>query len=107
AEVASANIKGVRFDVRADDHRSRGSLRFDYDNMRLSLLTNDGNGERSSKKVLSFLANSFVINDSNPDANGKYHTGRINYVRPESYSFFKMLWQSLLQGIKECAGISP
>lgn len=107
AEVASANIKGVRFDVRADDYRSRGSLRFDYDNMRLSLLTNDGNGEKSSKKVLSFLANSFVINDSNPDANGKYHTGRINYARPESYSFFKMLWQSLLQGIKECAGISP
>lgn len=107
AEVGSANIKGVRFDVKADDYRSRGSLRFDYDNMRLNLLTNDENGEKSSKRVISFLANSFIINDSNPDANGKYHTGRINYVRPENYSFFKMLWQSLLQGIKECAGISP
>ncbi|MFB2121189.1 hypothetical protein [Parapedobacter sp. 2B3] len=106
AEVASANIKGLSFDVKADDHRARGSLRFDYNNMRLNLLTNDENGEQSSKKVISFLANSFIINDSNPDANGKYHTGRINYVRPESYSFFKTLWQSLLQGIKECAGIS-
>jgi len=107
AEVASANIKGLSFDMKADDHRARGSLRFDYDNMRINLLTNDGAGEKSSKKVLSFLANSFIINDSNPDANGKYHTGRINYVRPETFSFFKTLWQSLLQGIKECAGISP
>ncbi len=107
AEVASANIKGVSFDVKADDHRARGSLRFDYDNMKLNLLTTDEDGNKSSMKVVSFLANSFIINDSNPDANGKYHTGRINYTRPQTYSFFKTLWQSLLQGIKECAGISP
>lgn len=107
AEVARANIRGVRFDVKADDHRSRGSLRFDYDNMRLNLLTTDEDGKKMSMKAVSFLANSFIINDSNPDANGQYHTGRINYARPQTYSFFKTLWQSLLQGIKECAGISP
>lgn len=106
AEVANANIKGLSFDVTADDRRARGSLRFDYNNMGLRLLTPPGE-EKKSMKVASFLANSFIINDSNPDANGVYHTGRINYVRPETYSFFKTLWQSLLQGIKECAGISP
>ncbi|MEC3880690.1 hypothetical protein [Parapedobacter sp. 10938] len=107
AEVASANIKGIRFDVTADDRRARGTLHFDYNNMRLNLLANEQDGEKSSKKVISFLANSFIINDSNPDANGKYHTGRISYVRPPTFSFFKTVWQSLLQGIKECAGISP
>ncbi|SKB70065.1 hypothetical protein SAMN05660226_02761 [Parapedobacter luteus] len=107
AEIGSANIKGLRFDVQADDRRARGSLRFDYDNMRLHLLTEGDDGGRSSKRVVSFLANSFIINDSNPDANGQYHRGRINYTRPPTYSFFKMLWQSLAQGIKECAGISP
>src|SRR5690606_6425031 len=30
AEVASANIRGVRFSIQADDHRSRGSFHFDY-----------------------------------------------------------------------------
>ncbi len=107
AEVANANIKRVSFDVKADDYRSQGSLRFDYDNMRVNLLTVDEAGQKGSMKVASFLANSFIINDSNPDANGKYHVGRINYARPHTYSFFKTLWQSLLQGIKECAGISP
>jgi len=107
AEVASANIKRLRFDVSADDYRARGTMRFDYDQMRLNLLTATEEGKKGSMKVASFLANSFIINDSNPDANGKYHTARINYARPHTYSFFKTVWQSLLQGIKECAGISP
>ena len=107
AEVASANIKGLRFDVKATDRRARGTLHFDYDNMRLNVLANEEDGKPASKRVLSFLANTFIINDSNPDANGQYHTGHINFVRPESYSFFKTLWQSLLQGVKACAGISP
>jgi len=107
AEIASANIKRVSFDVTADDYRSSGSLRFDYDNMRVNLLAAENEGKKGSMKVVSFLANSFIINDSNPDANGKYHTGRINYTRPRTYSFFKTVWQTLLQGIKECAGISP
>ncbi|WP_257666595.1 hypothetical protein [Parapedobacter tibetensis] len=106
AEIASANIEGLHFDVKADDHRARGSLQFDYNKMKLNLIASDNSKQRSSMKVASFLTNSFIINDSNPDANGKYHTGRINYARPHTYSFFKTLTQSLLQGIKECAGIS-
>lgn len=106
AEVASANIRGLSFAVNADDYRSRGSLRFDYNNMRLNLLHYDEEGKPASKRMLSFLANSFVINDSNPDANGIYHTGTINYTRPHTFSFFKMLWKSLEEGIKQSAGIS-
>lgn len=105
-EVASANIKGVSFDVSADDYRSRGSLLFDYNNLKAKILTTDSEGEKSSLKVVSFLANSFIINDSNPDANGVYHRGRIDYTRPHTHSFFKTLWQSLLDGIKPTVGIS-
>src|SRR5690606_18556367 len=107
AEIASANIKRVSFDVVADDYRSTGTLRFDYSNLRLNLLETEQNGKGGSMRVASFLANTFIINDSNPDANGIYHTGRIRYTRPHTYSFFKTVWQSLLQGIKTCAGISP
>ncbi|WP_353184331.1 hypothetical protein [Parapedobacter lycopersici] len=106
AQVTSANIRGVSFVMQADDYRSRGSLRFDYRNMRLNLLTPPGTEGKNSMRVASFLATSFVINDSNPDANEVYHTGTINYRRPETYSFFKTLWKSLLEGIKQCAGIS-
>src|SRR5690606_12890575 len=106
AEVASANIRGLSFAMQANDTRAWGSLRFDYNNMRINLLQRQDDGRNSSMRVASFLATSFVINDSNPDANEVYHTATINYRRPPTYSFFKTVWKSLLEGIKQCAGIS-
>lgn len=106
AEIQSASIKGVRFDIKADDYRSRGTVNVDYDDLKLSIFERLADGTKDKKGFISTLANAFIINDSNPDANGKYHTGTVNYVRPHHYSFFKTMWQSLLQGIKECAGVS-
>ena len=106
AEVGNANIRGVSFAMQADDYRTTGSMRFDYRDVQLNLLPPPGTDAKTAMRIASFLAKSFVINDSNPDANGVYHTGRINYRRPESYSFFKTMWKSMLEGIKQCAGIS-
>ena len=106
AEVASANIRSLRFDMKGEDRRNWGTLHFNYDNMKINLLGQNDEGKASAKKVISFIANSFIINDSNPDANEKYHVGRIQYQRPVNFSFFKTLWKSLLEGIKQTAGVS-
>src|SRR5690606_23090983 len=82
AEVSSAKIKGVSFDMQGNDHRNWGSFRMDYDDLKVNLLKLDDEGETSKKGLVSFLANEFLINTSNPDGNGKYHTGTINYRRP-------------------------
>lgn len=106
-EVASANIRGLSFDVNATDTRARGSLRFDYTNLKANILgETEEDGSRSSRGILSFVANSFIINDSNPDANDVYHPGPINFSRPPEFSFWKYTWHSLLDGIKPSVGIS-
>lgn len=109
AEIGSGNIKKITFDMQGTDYRNWGDFRFDYDNMKIRLLGDkDDEGKRSNRRVLSFMVNQILINDSNPDANEKYHIGKItDYRRDPSHSFFKTLWQSLLEGIKQCAGISP
>lgn len=106
-EIASGNVKSVRFDMQGDDSRNWGDFRFDYDNLKISILNDPSEEKKSSKSVLSFLVNSIIINDSNPDANEVYHVGKINYKRVPEHPFFKTIWQSLLEGIKQCAGISP
>ena len=106
-EIASGNVKSVRFDMQGTDTKNWGDFRFDYNNLKISLLDASGAEKKSSKKVISFLVNSIIINDSNPDANEIYHVGKINYTRNPQHTFFKTLWQSLLEGIKQCAGISP
>lgn len=105
-EAESANIKGVRFDMQGNDYRNWGNFWFDYDNMKVGILETEADGSTSKKKLVSFLANELLLNDSNPNKNGVYLVGKINYKRPHEFSFFKTLWKSLLEGIKQTAGIS-
>ncbi|HZH54509.1 MAG TPA: hypothetical protein VFD72_02560, partial [Sphingobacteriaceae bacterium] len=107
AEIGSANIRGLRFEMQGHDHRNWGNLWFDYEDMKVNLMQMDEAGNFSRKKLVSFLANELLINDSNPSKNGNYIVGRINYQRPAEFSFFKTLWKSLLEGIKQTAGITP
>ena len=106
-KISSGNIRKITFDMHATDHKNWGDFRFDYDHLKLNLenlLAPDAN--KTKKGVLSFLVNRILINESNPDANEIYHVGKVNYTRVPSHSFFKTMWQSLLDGIKQCAGIS-
>ncbi|PRD51888.1 hypothetical protein [Sphingobacterium gobiense] len=106
-EIRSGNIRRIRFDINGTDYRSRGDFRFDYDNLKIDLKANpDEPKKKSSLKIASFLVNQLIINDSNPDANEKYHVGKVNHRRVPEHTFFKNLWQSLLDGIKQTAGIS-
>lgn len=106
-EIGSGNIRSLSFDMQGTDRKNWGNLRFNYDHLKLNLLNKPGEDMSKTKKgILSFVVNNILINDSNPDANEKYHVGKINYTRVAEHSFFKTLWQSLLEGIKQTAGIS-
>lgn len=106
AKVENASIKGVRFDMQGNDYRNWGTFWFDYDDLKIAVLNTDDDGSTSKKKLVSFLANELLLNSSNPNEKGVYLVGKISYRRPHEYSFFKTLWKSLLEGIKQTAGIS-
>ncbi|MGB7526401.1 hypothetical protein [Sphingobacterium cellulitidis] len=107
AEISSGNIRSISFNFQANDYKNWGDFRFDYDHLKLNLMNAVDPGMSKTKKgVLSFVVNNILINDSNPDANEKYHIGKVNYKRVPEHTFFKTMWQSLLDGIKQCAGIS-
>jgi len=105
-EISSGNIQKIAFDFQANDYRNWGKFKFDYNHLKINLIEL-GEKKKSTKAAISFIVNSFLLNDSNPDANGIYHVGDVNYKRVAQHTFFKTLWQSLLAGIKECVGMSP
>lgn len=106
-EIASGNIKRIHFDMKGTDRRTTGSFLFDYDDLKVKLPDIErNNGKKVSGKIVSFFVNQILINDSNPDANEIYHKGSVDYPRDPSFTFFKNLWKSLLEGIKQTAGIS-
>src|SRR5690606_24484143 len=107
-EIAEGHIDKIAFNMEANDYKNWGEFRFDYKDLKINLLNKPVQGEeKKAKKLVSFLINELLINNGNPDAKGVYTVAKVNYTRVPEHSFFKTLWQSLLDGIKQCAGISP
>ncbi len=105
-EVKSGNFRSLNFDVRADEYRARGMVRFYYNNLQIRLLQQEEDGTVNQQGMASRLANTFLINDSNPDANEVFHAGPINYRREPTASFFNFFWKSIVEGVKPSVGVS-
>lgn len=104
-KISSGNIRSISFDMKGNDSGNWGDFRFDYDDFKVEVLGELSGGKRKKKGIVSFFVNTFVINDSNPDANGIYHVGKVNYKRVPEYSHFKSIWKSLQEGIQQCVGM--
>ncbi|AIM39294.1 hypothetical protein KO02_23315 [Sphingobacterium sp. ML3W] len=105
-EIASGNIKKIAFDIEANDYRNWGQLKFDYDNLKVNILEKNPDGTHKNKSLVSLLINELLVNGSNPNLSGEYITGKVNWHRNPNHTFFKTVWQSLLDGIKQCIGLS-
>ena len=107
-EIGSGHIRNIRFDMEGTDHKNWGTFYFDYDNLKVNLFHPPAAGKnRKKKKILTFLVNQVLVNDSNPDANEVYHVGKVDYTRVPEYSHFKTIWKSLFEGIAQCVGLNP
>lgn len=105
-EIASGNIKKIAFNMDANDHRNWGQFKFDYDDLKISILEKKEDGTVKSKGLVSMLVNELLVNGSNPNLSGEYITGKVNWHRNPDHTFFKTIWQSLLAGIKQSVGLS-
>lgn len=105
-EISSGNFRKLSFNVNADEYRARGNVQFYYTDLAVNILLKQEEGNQSGNRVVNTLANKFIINDSNPDANEKFHPGPINYKRPLTASFFNFFWKSLFEGVKASAGVT-
>ncbi|MEH6304114.1 hypothetical protein RYH73_00605 [Olivibacter sp. CPCC 100613] len=104
-EVSSGYFDRLHFNVKADEYKAVGRVDFFYRNLAVQIIVKESNGAKQKNGMVSILTNKFLINDSNPDANEKFHPGPIHYKRPLTASFFNFLWKSLFEGVKASVGI--
>ncbi|NCD70461.1 hypothetical protein [Mucilaginibacter agri] len=103
--VQSADIDQLKFNVDANNYGAKGMLQFYYKNLQVDFLKKDEDADTLKKKgMVSKLANSFVIEDSNPDKKGAFRPGPISFTRPATLSFFSLLYKALLTGLKPSVG---
>jgi hypothetical protein len=105
-EVESGNIQKINFSAVANASGSDGTMQLYYNNLKVKLLKEGEDGAPAKKKgLLSFLANTLVIKDSNPAPGKPVRTAKIHFERPPGASFFNLLWKTVFIGMRETVGI--
>ncbi|RZM26696.1 MAG: hypothetical protein EOO88_16070 [Pedobacter sp.] len=106
-EVRSGFVHELKFDLKANDSIAKGKLDFRYEGLAINLFKRDEEEDKLVKRGwLSFLANNMVINTSNPDYKGKFTPAVINYKREPTASFFRFIYRSLYEGIRNSIGLT-
>jgi len=104
-EVRSADVERLDFNVDANNYYGKGGLKFYYKNLNVQLLKKvEGKKELQAQGLISTVANSLIIENSNPDRKGNFRPGPINLKRDPTTSFFSFLYKGLLDGLKPSVG---
>ena len=96
--IKSGNMKSFIFNIKANDKKAEGDVILLYDNLKIKLLKNSEQGIKN-KSLNSFIAN-ILIKNQNP-SNGNLRTGKIEFNRVMTTSFFNIVWKSLFDGFKK------
>lgn len=105
ARIEDGAIQQVTFNVNANKYGSTAHVQMLYDNLKVNLLGKDGNVLKK-KGILSFLANAFIVKNSNPRKKGEAPIDAdISYIHDEERSFFNLMWKSIFMGMKVNMGL--
>jgi hypothetical protein len=100
ARAEAGFITNFSFVMKGDKYGINGSNTIIYQDLKVAFLKNPTqNGEFKEKKLMSFLANTFVIKGGNPIGKNPVRIAKINYRRVPTKPFFHTCWKALLQGI--------
>lgn len=105
-KIEQGRVQKADFDIQANLQGSKGTMRFYYKDLKVSLLKEGEDGAPAKKKgFLSFLANKLVIIDANPSDGKPVRIANIVFQRSPAASFFNLLWKGVFVGMRESIGI--
>jgi len=105
-EIESGDIQHIDFKANGNLRSATGSMNMLYTNLKVKLLSDNIDGEGTQKKgFLSFLANTILVKDENPQKGEEPRTANMTNTRINSASFFNLMWKTVFVGIKDIIGV--
>lgn len=105
-EIESGQMQKTDFSIQANARGSSGKVRFYYRDLKIKVLKEGEEGAAPKKQgLLSFLANSLLIEDANPTKKQPPRTANVTFQRTPAASFFNLMWKSLFIGMRETVGL--
>ncbi|MCD8072144.1 MAG: DUF4140 domain-containing protein [Alistipes sp.] len=103
-EVEKGVVDKMEFHIIGNRHTASVDMELLYHDLKVELVKLKAGNEVKERKFISWIANEFVIKDSNPSG-GETRRGTGTVERELDRSQFNFLWKALMQGIKESAGL--
>ena len=101
AKAEDGFVEQFSFNMKGNKYGLNGSSTLIYKDLNVTFLKNTKKDKSlKNRKFFSFIANAFVIKNSNPIRNKPIRISKINYRRVPLKPFFGTLWAGLLQGMK-------
>jgi len=104
-EINNAQINSIKVHLNAGNYKSKATVLFLYDDLKITLLKPDEDepGKIKQKGFLSFLANTLILKKSNP-GKGKNASEQIVTIKRDPYkSFFNLIWITIREGLMQTA----
>jgi hypothetical protein len=102
--IKSGIARSIKFSFEADDDYAQGDFGFRYSKFKIFVINRKtGEAEGLDEGIVSWLANTFLINTNNPHL-GFFKDGEIYFRRDKSKSIVNYVWKSIFSGIKTSIG---
>ena len=98
-EAKSGQVNSLEFHFNVNRTAANGQILLDYQDLNIFLLKDHDTSQKPlASRVSSFIANTFIIDDSNTGS--KLEPAKIHYKWDNRKGVFGYWWQALLSGIK-------
>ena len=107
AHINSGTLQSAVGHIEGNNLKTNGTILIKYSDLNITALKKavDGTGTIKKKKLISLIANTFLIKHSNPLPDREIRKSVFTLERDHHSNFFNFVWVSFLSGILKTIGI--
>ncbi len=104
--VKSGILEAANYNITVDSGKATGTVGLIYKDLSVVVINKNSKSEKGLlDKIVSFIGKLFVTKKSNqPDSNGNFKIGKIDYTRKPDDYFLQFIWFALRSGIGDVVG---
>jgi hypothetical protein len=100
AKIEHGTIKDLNFNFEADNYGMGGTVKFLYNDLKVSVLKKDDDTKALKKKKLASFGANLLIKNDNPKNDNAPRIATVHFERDTARSMFHLSWKTLMEGIK-------
>jgi len=104
-KIEKGTLQGMEANITGDQWKASGDVLVLYKDLKLHLLEKDKGEKALDKKgFTTFVANLFVLKNSNPKGDKPPRKEQASFMRIQEGGFFMLVWKTMLVGILKTIG---